>query len=90
MLSKEDCMKIINAERAIELIIEKTEQEKNRIIKSFEDDPDLQILNGRWGPYIAYKRKNFKIPRKTEPSMLSKEDCMKIINAAPEKKKSKK
>jgi DNA topoisomerase-1 len=80
----------LTSERAIELIIEKTEQEKNRIIKTFEDDADLHILNGRWGPYIAYKKKNYKIPRKTEPVNLTKEDCYKIINSMPDKKKTKK
>jgi DNA topoisomerase-1 len=80
----------ITSERAIELIIEKTEQEKNRVIKTFEDNNELQVLNGRWGPYIAYKKKNYKIPKKTEPSKLTKEDCMKIIASAPDKKKSKK
>jgi DNA topoisomerase I len=80
----------ISSERAIELIIEKTEQEKNRVIKTFEDDIELQVLNGRWGPYIAYKKKNYKIPKKTEPSKLTKEECLKIINESPEKKKTKK
>jgi DNA topoisomerase I len=80
----------ITAERATELICEKIEHEKNRVIKLFSDEPDLQILNGRWGPYIAYKKKNFKIPKKTEPAQLTKEDCFKIINTAPEKKKTKK
>lgn len=80
----------ITAERAIELIREKIEHEKNRIIKVFSDEPELQILNGRWGPYIAYKKKNYKIPKKDEPAQLSKEDCFKIINTTPEKKKTKK
>jgi DNA topoisomerase-1 len=80
----------ITPERAIELIVEKTEQEKNRVIKTFEDEADLQILNGRWGPYIAYKKKNYKIPRKTEPSKLTREECFTIINSMPEKKKTKK
>jgi DNA topoisomerase I len=80
----------ITGERAIELIIEKTEQEKNKLIKSFPEEPELQILNGRWGPYISYKKKNYKIPKKSDPSGLSKDECFAIINAPPSKKKSKK
>jgi DNA topoisomerase-1 len=77
-------------ERAIEIICEKIEREKNRVIKTFDDEPELQVLNGRWGPYIAFNKQNFKIPKTIEPSSLTKEDCYKIINTAPEKKKSKK
>ena len=80
----------IDANRAVELIQEKIEQEKNRIIKVFPDEPELQILNGRWGPYISYKHKNFRIPKKVTPSELTKDECMKIINAAPDTKKTKK
>jgi DNA topoisomerase-1 len=79
----------ITKERAIELIEEKRERDKNRIIKTFDDEPDLQILNGHWGPYIAYKKKNFKIPRKKDPSGLTKEECMEIINNPPVTKKKK-
>lgn len=77
----------ISAERAIELIEEKREKEKNKYIKTFDDEPDLQVLNGRWGPYIAYKKKNYKIPKGTEAKELSKEDCLKIIDEAAKKKK---
>jgi DNA topoisomerase-1 len=77
----------ISADRAIELIEEKREKEKNKYIKKFEDEPDLQVLNGRWGPYIAYKKKNYKIPKGTEAKELSKEDCLKIIEEAAKKKK---
>ena len=79
----------MTAERGIELIIEKREHDKNRIIRSFDDEPDLQVLNGRWGPYISYKKKNYKIPKGSDPSKLDKEDCFKIINNPPVKKKSK-
>ncbi len=80
----------ITPERAIELILEKIENDKNRLIKTFEEDPDLQLLNGRWGPYIAYKKKNYKLPKDTEPATLSLEDCMKIIANPPAKKRPKK
>jgi DNA topoisomerase-1 len=80
----------ITSERAIEIINEKRENDKNRVIKIFKEDVDIQILNGRWGPYISYKKQNFKIPKSTEPSTLTKEDCMKIIGSTPVKKKPKK
>ena len=80
----------ITAERAIELINEKIEQDKNRIIKTFPDEPELQILNGRWGPYISYKKKNYRIPKKVTPAELSKEECLNIINATQDSKKTKK
>jgi DNA topoisomerase-1 len=78
----------ITAERAIELIKEKRESDSNKSIKTFDDG--LQVLNGRWGPYIAYQKKNYKIPKGVEPAKLSKEDCFKIIKETPDKKKSKK
>ncbi len=83
----------ISAERAIELIEEKREKDRNKFIKTFDDEPDLQVLNGRWGPYIAYKKKNYKIPKGTEAKELSKEDCLKLIDEAgkaPKKKTTKK
>lgn len=80
----------ITSERAIELISTKRESDKNKVIKIFKEDANLQILNGQWGPYISYKKKNFKIPKSTDPAKLTLEDCMKLIEATPEKKKSKK
>ena len=69
----------VTLERAIELIEEKRKTDSERFIKSFDNDPDLQILNGRWGPYISYKKKNYKIPKGTEPKALSYDDCQKLI-----------
>ena len=79
-LSKEDDPYTIEAERAIEIIGEKRTQEKNRNIKSFEEEPELQVLNGRYGPYISYKKKNYRIPKKIKPEDLTLEECMEIIN----------
>jgi DNA topoisomerase-1 len=79
----------IEAERAIELIEEKREKDRNKFIKSFDDEPDLQVLNGRWGPYIAYQKKNFKIPKDTDPTTLTKEDCLKLIKEAGKAPKKK-
>ena len=80
----------ITSDRAIDLINEKREQDKNRIITTFDEEPELQVLNGRWGPYISYKKNNYKIPKGQEASKLSKSDCLDIIKNTPQNKKSKK
>ena len=75
----------ITIEEAEKLIAEKKEKEANKLIKSFPEDAKLQILNGRYGPYISYNKANYKIPKGTTPAGLSFEEAMKIINAAPAK-----
>jgi DNA topoisomerase I, bacterial len=79
----------ITKEEAIELIKEKREKEEKRQIKKFEEDPELEILNGRYGPYIAYKGNNYKIPKTAKPEELSFEECQKIISEAGDKPKTK-
>ncbi len=78
----------ITMERAIEIIRDKNEKDKNKIIKSFKEEPELMILNGRWGPYISYRKENFKVPKTADPARLSYEDCLKIIKEAEKRKKS--
>jgi DNA topoisomerase-1 len=80
----------IEVDRAIELIKEKREKDKNKVIALFNEDKELSILNGRWGPYISYKKENYKIPRGTDPKSLTHAECMKIIADTPVKKKKKK
>lgn len=79
----------ISIEEAEQLINEKKEKEAKKIIRAFEQEPTLQVLNGRFGPYISYDKGNYKIPKGMEPAGLSYEDCMRIIKEAPEKTKSK-
>ena len=81
-LGKEDDPYSILFDRAVEIIGEKRAMEQNRNIKQFEEEPDLQILNGRYGPYISYKKKNYRIPRNRKPEELSLEDCREIIAKA--------
>lgn len=76
----------VDMERAAELIEVKKEQEKNKYIKTFEEDKDIQVLNGRYGPYIKYGKKNIKIPKDKKPEELTLEECKAIAKAAPEKK----
>lgn len=81
----------ITTEEAVGLIEEKREKEKKRNIKTFAEEPELDILNGRFGPYIAYKGKNYRLPKSiTKPEELTLEECMKIINTAADKPAAKK
>lgn len=78
----------ITLEEAIELIVEKQTAEANRVVKTFDEDPELQILNGRYGVYISYKKGNYKIPKTVEdPSALTREECMEIVSSADAKPK---
>jgi len=79
----------ITLERAIEIILEKREKENNRIIKTFEYKGSvMQILNGRFGPYLAFDGQNYKIPRDTDPAKLTLDDCVAIIEKAQQKSES--
>ena len=80
----------IELDRALELIEAKREKDRKALIRTFEEEPELRVLNGRWGPYISYKKKNFKIAKETEAEKLTLEDCMKIIEEGPKPKKKKK
>ena len=80
----------IKLEEALELYQEKLIQDKKRIIKSFDEDSDLQVLNGKYGPYIKQGRKNFRIPKNIVPEELSFSDCIKIIEESPAKKSRRK
>ncbi len=76
----------VTLEEAIELIQTKRSEEQNKIVKTFDEDADLQILNGRYGVYIAYKKQNYKIPKNVaEPASLTFEQCKEIIDAQPQK-----
>ena len=51
---------------------------KKRYLKTFESDPEIRILEGRWGPYISYKKENYKIKKGTDINKLTLEDCRKV------------
>ena len=82
-LAKTDNPATIDIERAIELIGEKRQKDVENTILTFENDPDMKVLNGRFGPYIAYKKKNYRISKDVDPNTLTYEDCLKIVEAAP-------
>ena len=80
----------ISFEEAVDLIKAKREEEAKRHIKSFEEEPDLEIRNGRYGPYIAYKGKNYRIPKDIVPEDLSLDACMELIKLRASKTTRKK
>jgi DNA topoisomerase-1 len=75
----------ITMDRAIEIILEKTETDKKRVIKDFDD---IMVLNGRYGPYITKEKKNYRIPKGTDAAKLTKEECTGIIENNGKPKKS--
>ena len=81
---KEDDPYTVTLERALEVIRLKQEADANRLILDFPDD-GIQVLNGRYGPYITDKKKNAKIPKDRDPKSLALEECQALIAAAPER-----
>jgi DNA topoisomerase-1 len=75
---------VITFERAVEIIREKAESEKKKIIKEFDD---ILVLNGRYGPYITRDKKNYRLPKGTDAEKLTREDCIKIIEKSSSKNK---
>jgi DNA topoisomerase-1 len=75
----------IEYERAVEIIVEKRKEKENKLIKEYvyEEKP-IQILNGRFGPYMSYNKTNIKIPKGTDPAKLTLEECVTLINNKPE------
>ncbi len=82
---KEDDPYTVSRERALELIAAHREAEANKLILAFPGSA-VQVLNGRWGPYISDGKKNAKIPKDRDPKTLTLEDCEALLAAAPEKK----
>lgn len=79
-LSREDDPATIAYDRAVEIIKMKRELGIGAVILEFEQDPNLQVINGRFGPYIKYLKTNYKIPKHMTPSLLTFEDCMAIMS----------
>ena len=83
-LKKEDDPYTVTYDRAIELILEKRKQLAERIIKSFDEDAEVQVLNGRWGPYIAYKGRNLRIAKDRDPKSYTFEEIVDLAANTPE------
>ncbi len=80
----------ISEEKAIEVIEAKRESDLQKTIKTFDDEPGIRILKGRWGPYISYNKKNYKLPKNTDPAGISLEEAKKIIADGTSATKSRK
>ena len=92
-LPKTDNPTMVELDRAIELIEEKRNKEEQNTLVSFPNDPEMKVLSGRFGPYISYKKKNYKIPKSTDPTKLTYEACLALVEDpknAPKKKATKK
>jgi DNA topoisomerase-1 len=76
--------------RAIELIIERREKISNSLLKSFNEDPEIKVLQGRWGPYIAYKKQNIKLKKGITLEQLTYPVCREVVEAEYKKPKQKK
>lgn len=87
-IPKEEDPMTIDLERAIELIQIKKEEDAKKVIKIFPENEDVQLLNGRWGPYLKIGRKNFKLPKDVEPADLTLEQCIEISENQPAKKRA--
>ncbi|TGE28985.1 type I DNA topoisomerase [Hymenobacter metallicola] len=84
-LTKEQDPHTITAQEAIELIENKRKTDAERLIKEFPGRDDVQVLNGRFGPYIVVGKKNVKIPKGEEPQELTLERCLELAEATPDK-----
>ena len=88
-IPKEEDPLDITLDRAIELIEEKRAKDAASHLKQFDEEPELEVRAGRWGPYISYKGKNYKLPKKDaeRATELTLEECMKIIESEASKPK---
>jgi DNA topoisomerase-1 len=77
-LKKEDDPMTVTADRTIELILAKRKADSEKLIKSFSENAEVQLLNGRWGPYLAIGKDNFKLPKGTDAASLTLTDCLAI------------
>ena len=86
---KEDDPHEVSLDKALELIAAKKQADLDRIIRTFEGT-EVQIVKGRWGPFITDGNKNARIPKEQEPESLTLEECEKLLAEAPEKRGRKK
>jgi DNA topoisomerase I len=84
-LGKDDDPLSVSQERAIEIIVSKRQDAEKKLIKSFDGNPDVQILRGRFGPYIKVNKTNVKIPKGKNPEELTIEECLALAEEKPAK-----
>lgn len=86
-IPKTDDPYTIELDRAIELIEAKKKADREKTIRIFEEDENVKILKGRWGPYISFGKKNVRIPKDVDPEKLTYQDCVEMAEKAPDKKR---
>lgn len=86
-MKKEDDPYTVTYDRAVELIEEKRKQNAERLIMSFPDEPEIQVLNGRWGPYIKYKDRNIRIAKDRDPKTFTLAEIHELAEKTPVSKK---
>ena len=87
-LPKEDDPLIVELDRSIDVIEEKREKDRQKVIREFTENENYKILKGRWGAYLSADGKNYKLPKGKEPQDFSYEDCVKIVKEGTSTKKS--
>lgn len=88
-IPKDEDPMTIDFDRAVELIKEKKEADAKKMIKVFPENEEVQLLNGRWGPYLKIGKKNFKLPKDIEVEKLTLEECITISENQPAPRKGK-
>ncbi|MEK7432559.1 MAG: type I DNA topoisomerase [Cyanobacteriota bacterium] len=89
-LTKEDDPMTVSTDRCIEIIVSKRKADAEKTIKTFPDNAEVKVLNGRFGPYIKFEDKNVKIPKGKDPKELTYDECFELashVEAKPSKKK---
>ena len=89
-LPKEESPMTVDLDKAIEIILAKRQADIDKIIKQFPENPDVQLLNGRWGPFLKIGKDNFKLPKDIEVEKLTLEECITISENQPVSKFKKK
>lgn len=88
-IPKEEDPLTLSEEKAIAIIKEKRQRDREKIIREYSENPDVKVLKGRWGAYIAASGKNYKLPKGTKAEELSLKDCLEIISTVSPSKKTK-
>lgn len=81
---------IIDLDEAIDVIEAKRKSDAEKLIKTFDENPEIQILNGRWGPYLKAGRQNVRLPKDRDPSSFTLEECIKLAEESAKTKSKKK
>ena len=79
----------VTEEKAIEILLDKLKKDAEKVIKTFDANPDVKLLNGRWGAFLAIGKENYKLPKGTEPANHTLDECLAIAASQPASSKAK-